>query len=148
MIKTRDNILNSLASLFVMGWLVAMIAWTSPTVTQNEAFIFFYPLYEPTWVQNNYVLGSFFWVYFYSWLALAYLNAEYDVFWYKFINGSSMWAYLSHYMWIVIVCQIFVRPFNMDFGPAAIINLVVSEALILASYWGLEKISERYCKKK
>jgi len=126
-----------------MGSFVFLIAFTNPTVTENEGFLFYYPLYEPTWLQDNYVIGSFLWVYYYSWLAVACLNQEFDKYWYKFINGSSMWAYISHYMWIVMICQIFVRPLKLSMGIASLVNLVCSQALIMGSYYLLQKLGKK-----
>lgn len=121
------------------------MAYTNPTVTEREGDIFYYPLYEPTWLQDNYVLGTFMWVYVYSWMAIAYLNKEFDKGYYKFINGSSMWAYISHYVWIVIICELFIRH-NLKLGMAAgsVVNFVFSVGLILGSYY----LIHRFCPKK
>jgi len=38
-----------------------------------------------------------------------------------------MWAYLSHYLWIIIGVEIFIRPYGFDLAAAAPITLVVCE---------------------
>jgi hypothetical protein len=39
-----------------------MIAITIPAVDVNEGQIFYFPLYGPTWMQNMFCLGSFYWI--------------------------------------------------------------------------------------
>ena len=45
--KVEKQILLRPVALFFIGVIISM---TIPTVTENVGFIFFYPLYGPTWM--------------------------------------------------------------------------------------------------
>jgi hypothetical protein len=58
-----------------------------------------------------------------------------------------MWGYLSHYFWLIIICQVFVRPFNLTLGWAIAILIVGTQGSITASYLLIERISKCFPKK-
>jgi hypothetical protein len=53
-----------------------------------------------------------------------------------------MYAYLMHYLWIVIVVRIFVMPFKLDFKAAVFVTLIGTELLILAFHLLQERIKK------
>ena len=75
-------------------------------------------------------------------------NEKFDDYWYKTLNISSLWAYLSHYLWIVIVCQICIRPFKLTFINAWFVNFIGAEVLILLSYYLIDYIVGKFGGKK
>jgi hypothetical protein len=84
-----------------------------------------------------YTIGSWNWIYVNIWIAIAMLNKKFHEYGYKLINGSSMWAYVSHYLIIVYVEKFVVRPNGMTFVPAFLTAFSLTEVGILASYMTL-----------
>ena len=114
----------------------------SPMVYHNEGFLFFYPLYTPKWLQCCYTAGSFYLVFFQCWMGKTLYNHKFNHTFYKVFVGGSMWAYLSHYLWIIIAVDVFVRPNKFDFAIAAPITLVGCELMILMSHFVLVIIDD------
>ena len=48
--------------------------------------------------------------------------------------GGSLYAYLSHYFFIIIVSTFVIRPYKIEFVPALVINILLTNAMILVSY--------------
>ena len=48
---------------------------------------------------------------------------------------TSEWAYLSQYLWIVLSAYLIVRPFGILYSWACIINFIVAEFCVFASYY-------------
>jgi len=55
-----------------------------------------------------------------------------------------MWAYLSHYLWIIISVELFVRPNRLDLAYAAPITLAGCEVMILISHFMLACLYKIY----
>lgn len=119
-----------------IGLLIFFIIYAlAAPVNQNAVGdVFSYPLYTTHWLQTVYLIGTWNWIYVNIWIAIQYLNSKFDDDSYKLINGSSMWAYLSHYLFIVIVEKQIVRRAEMSFVPAIGTAIVCSELAILGSY--------------
>lgn len=81
-----------------------------------------------------YTVGSWNWIYVNIWIAIALLNHKFNDYGYKLINGSSMWAYVSHYLIIVMVEKWVIRPAGLTFVPGFMVAFPLSEIGILASY--------------
>lgn len=92
-----------------------VISITSPSVTKGADYLFFYPLYEPKWLMNTYTIGSYFNVFFLSWWCKDNANLIYSQYWYDMVVGTSTWAYLSHYLWLVVTVYFLTRPFEFGF---------------------------------
>ena len=126
------------------------LAVNSPTVHKHEGDLYSYPLYVPWWLQSFHVMGSFYYVYLLSWYMKSVSNHKFNETFYEIFVGGSMWAYLSHYLWIVIVARLVVKKFELEFIPAAPIIWLLTETLILLSqlflnwvYGQLGKISQK-----
>ena len=113
------------------------LALNSPTVYRSEGFLFFYPLYIPWWLQCFHTAGSFYLVYFLTWYMKVISNDKFNNAVYNVVVGGSMWAYLSHYLWIVIAVAIFVRPYKLDFSAAAPICFIFTEIFIILSHFAI-----------
>jgi len=81
-----------------------------------------------------YTIGSWNWIYVNIWVAIALLNNKFNDYGYKLINGSSMWAYVSHYLIIVMVEKYVVRPAGLSFIPGFFTAFSLTEVGIIASY--------------
>ena len=134
---TRDYIFNSLWAMPAVCGSVMTFSFTNPCVSIKQGFLFFYPLYETTWLQNNFTIGTYLWVYIICWVTNETFNKVYDPWWFDFITGASMWAYISHYLWMVIVCRLFVVPFWQSLGLwwCFAINWAGTMALVWFTYW-------------
>lgn len=82
----------------------------------------------------TYTIGSWNWIYVNIWIAIALMNKKFNEYGYKLLNGSSMWAYVSHYLIIVMVEKWVVRPNGMTFVPAFMTAFALTEVGIIASY--------------
>ena len=110
----------------------------SPTVHEAEGFLFYYPLYIPKWLQSFYTCGSFYLVYINIWYAKRIYNSKFSERWYQILVGGSMWAYLTHYLWIIIFVKHFVvkyetRDDKLELAQAAPLTFIGTEIQIFAS---------------
>jgi len=124
------------------------LALDTPTVHKDEGDLYLYPLYVPWWLQCFHTTGSFFFVYWLAWYMKTIANEKFNETIYNTVVGGSMWAYLSHYLWIAVLAQAFVRPLKLDFWPAAPLLLVGTEILIILSEKLLKYIFGLFGKEK
>ena len=62
------------------------------------------------------------------------LNEQFNPKVYKIVNEPGMWAYISHYTWVVIAVVYVVKPLGMMFFPAVLTALILAEIMIYLSY--------------
>lgn len=53
---------------------------------------------------------------------------------YNYVSGSSLYAYLSHYFFILIISVMIIRPYKINFIPALFIMLFGTNLLIFITY--------------
>jgi hypothetical protein len=123
------------------------LAFASPTVYHNEGFLFFYPLYAPKWAQNFHVFGSFYYTYLLQWYMKLISNDIFNKRIYDIVVGGSMYAYIMHYLWIVIMVNYFVLPYKLDFSAAVVVTFVGTEICILAFHFFLEFVLSKLGKR-
>ena len=140
-----DNSKTLLMPLCFMGYGLNL-AVDTPTIYKNEGFLFFYPLYIPWWAQNFHTLGSFYYAYFLAWYMKTVSNEKFNTNVYNIIVGGSMWAYLSHYLWIVIVVYYVVRPYKLDFSVAAPVTWMGTEVLVVLSDYAVKCLFKMFGK--
>ena len=87
-----------------------------------------------------YTTGTWQWVYGLVWMMQAFANEKYSDFWYDLIVGSSMWAYISHYFFIVLSANYIVRPLNLSYLSATICNVVFTWVCIFITNAILNKL--------
>lgn len=105
----------------------------SPSVYHDEGDLFYYPLYNPTWLQCLYTFGSFYLVYLQVWYAKKIYNSKFNEKFYAVFVTGSMWAYLTHYVWIVIFVRWVVLPYKFDYAAAAPATFIGAETMIFGS---------------
>ena len=71
-----------------------------------------------------------------------FLNKKFSDKIYDLFVNSSMWAYLSHYLWIMIIVHYFCRPLGISFAGHVIFSVIGCEICIVLSYLAIKK-----CKK-
>ena len=74
------------------------------------------------------------WVYLVSWLMQYCANKKFNETAYKYLAGSSLYAYLSHYFFIILIAVGIVRPYKIEFIPALFLEVFATNAAILISY--------------
>jgi hypothetical protein len=124
------------------------LALCSPTIYHNEGFLFYYPLYTPKWAQSFHSLGSFYYTYFLTWYMKTISNDVFDRAVYDVVVGGSMLAYIIHYLWIVIIVNLFVLPYQLDFSAGVIVTYFGTELGIILTHFALKFITNRLKKKK
>ena len=53
---------------------------------------------------------------------------------YKLITGSALYAYLSHYFFIIMIALFIIRPYQLTFMQALILEIVGTNLAIIVSY--------------
>jgi hypothetical protein len=97
--------------------------------------LFFYPLYTDYTIQCLYTTGTWLWVFTVVWMMEAFANKKFNNNVYKFVTGSSMYAYVSHYFYIIMIAVLIIRPYKITFLPALFINIFLTNGVILLTYW-------------
>ena len=68
------------------------------------------------------------------WAYHKHSNEKFNEAFYELIVGSSMWAYISHYIFIVLSANYIVRTMNLRYIPALLTNILFTEVMILVTY--------------
>lgn len=134
MLKKRGEMADSpIAPISFVGGLL-LYSITSPTVYSNMGHLFFYPLYSNYGLQCLYTTGTWLWVYSIIWIVAKVANDKFNPTIYKYFCGASLYAYLSHYFFILIISVLIIRPYKITFIPALFIMLFGTFALIIVTY--------------
>lgn len=107
---------------------------TSPQNYQQTGFLFFYPLYTDYSIMCLYTSGTWLWVYFITAIMHYIANKKFSEGAYRILTGCAMYAYVSHYFYIIVVAVAIIRPFKMNFGSGLAVMLVLVNAFILVTY--------------
>ena len=134
MMRTRNRIGKTAWAPIAVVFFIFLYALTTPSNYTQTGFLFFYPLYSDYAIQCLYTTGTWIWIYLMTWLMHYAANKKFNEYGYKLLAGSSLYAYLSHYFFIIVINVGIVRPYKLDFLPALAINLILTNAIILVSY--------------
>jgi len=74
------------------------------------------------------------WIFLISWGLHYVANKEFHKETYRIVNGSSMYAYLSHYFFIIVVAVTLIRPYKIPFVGALFIEFILVNLMIIISY--------------
>jgi hypothetical protein len=69
-------------------------------------------------------------------------NDKFNETFYKYFTGAALYAYLSHYFWIILLSVMVVRPYKMNFPEAFCIMFFGTFVLIFITYWPLNWLYE------
>ena len=134
--ETPKQMLDKFKPLSIGAWFLSY-ALTCPTNHSDTGFLFYFPIYFGFLYQCLYVFGSWLWVYTLMWIGKIVIT-EKGVF-YDTVVGSGMWAYVSHYLFIVLSSQYIVRPLNLGYYAAVICNYGLTELVILLTYRAMQQ---------
>ena len=146
--KYRSELAQTILMPLSIGLWYVLYSFTSPTNHSDTGFLFYYPIYYKFTYQSLYTTGTWQWIYMLTWLMEATSNQKFNERIYDLIVGSSMWAYISHYFFIVLVSNYFVRVFSLTYPQAVLANMLLTEVGILLSYFMLTKIDEKFQNKR
>jgi len=66
---------------------------------------------------------------------MAYVaNKRFNEAAYVIFTGSALYAYVSHYFYIILVAVLLIRPFKLNFAQALILELILVNGFILVTY--------------
>ena len=82
------------------------------------------------------------WVFAIIWMMAKVGNEKFNPMVYNYICGSSLYAYVSHYFFILIISVMIVRPYKIDFIPAFFIMLFGTQICIFCTYVPLNYLYE------
>jgi hypothetical protein len=61
-------------------------------------------------------------------------NKKFNDYAYRVLTGSSLYAYLSHYFFILVIAVTIIRPLGIPFVPALFIEFILVNVVVLGSY--------------
>ena len=96
--------------------------------------MFFYPLYNDYTIQCLYTTGTWMWLIFITWTMQHIANKKFNETAYKYIAGSALYAYVSHYFFIVLWAVFIIRPYQLTFIPALFLDFFLTDAVVFTSY--------------
>lgn len=139
-----DELANSMLAPLTIGLWFFAYSWTSPMNHSDTGFLFYYPMYFRTEYQNLFCLGSWQWVYTLLWVGRNICNNKFSDYWYDVIVGSSMTAYISHYVFIVISSNFIVLPLQLSYSQAVVCNCVFTMICIFLLHIGTQSCWKFY----
>ena len=142
MLKIRRELGDSLWAPAMVGMGLFLYAICSPMNYGGLGQLFFYPLYDDYTLQCLYTTGTWTFVFTIVWVMAIVGNDKFNETFYKYFCGSSLYAYLSHYFWIILLSVTIVRPYHLGFPEAFCIMFFGTFVLIYATYWPLNAIYE------
>jgi len=74
------------------------------------------------------------WVFFITWVMQSIANKKFNDTAYNLLAGGSLYAYLSHYFFIIMIAVLVIRPYKITFVPALILEILLTNMCILISY--------------
>jgi hypothetical protein len=142
MIKKRGEMSETMAAPFGVLFFVFMYSITSPMNYSNMGHLFFYPLYSEYNLQCLYTSGTWLWVFTIIWVMAKFCNEKFNDPIYNYVTGSSLYSYLSHYFFILIISVTLVRPYKISFIPALFLMFFGTQLCIFLTYVPLNFLYE------
>ena len=142
MLRSRANWGKSSWAPLSVGLAIFLYALSSPMNYSNMGFLFFYPLYVDHPLMSLHTSGSWLWIYGITWAMAEFANDSFNRVVYDFISGASLYAYVSHYFFILILSVLIIRPNQIGFLPAFFIMFFGTFILVLATYIPLNLLYE------
>lgn len=111
MMRTRNSMGKmTWAPLTVLGAILFYSLSSAQNYTQ-VGFLFMYPLYNDYTVQCLYTTGTWMWLYFITWTMQYIANKKFNDNLYKYVAGCALYAYVSHYFFIIVWAVFIIRPY-------------------------------------
>jgi len=134
MLRTRNRIGKTAWAPITVLLAILLYALSSPQNYTQVGFLFFYPLYNDYTIQCLYTTGTYVWLYFITWSMHHVANKKFNDNAYKYVAGSALYAYISHYFFIVLWGVFIIRPYQLTFIPALFVDFILTDLVIVATY--------------
>lgn len=142
MVEARKEWGSTIIAPLTVLFVVFMYAITTPMNYTNLGHLFFYPLYTDYWLQCLYTSGTWVWLYSIIWIMAWVANDKFNDTIFNYVIGSSMYAYLSHYLYILLISVFIVRPYKLGFVNACALMFFGTQLIILLTYVPLNFLYE------
>lgn len=142
MVKARREWGDTMLAPVAVVFFLFMYCITVPMNYSNMGHLFFYPLYTDYWLQCLYTSGTWIWVYSIIWVMAWICNDKFNETIFNYVTGSSMFAYLSHYFYILLISVLVVRPYKINFVPACALMFFGCQLMIFLTYVPLNFLYE------
>jgi hypothetical protein len=142
MLRMRRYLSETVIAPLTLGFFMLSYSLFSPMNYKDFGQLFFYPLYSKYWLRCFYTTGTWVFVYIIVWFMAALGNEKFNDLVYKYVTGAALYAYLSHYFFILIISVGIVRPYNLGFIPALNLMFFGTYILIFVTYWPLNAFIE------
>lgn len=139
-LKYREELGQTVLAPLSVGGFYILMSFTSPMNHSDTGFLFYYPLYFKYLYQSLHTVGSWQWVYALVWVMKECANQKFNDYAYSVIVESSMWAYISHYFFIVVSANYIVRPWQLSYYPAVFTNMVFTWICVFSSNALLDRL--------
>ena len=115
MIKSRKSIADSAWCPVIIVGFIFVNSLTSPMNYSNMGHLFFYPLYTSYTLQCLYTTGTWLWLNGIIMIMAEICNKKFNDMVYNYVTGSALYAYVSHYFFILIISVFVIRPNKIGF---------------------------------
>jgi hypothetical protein len=61
-------------------------------------------------------------------------NQKFNLIIYKYFVGNALYAYVCHYLIIIMIAVLIIRPYGIGFVPALFIEVLLTNAIITFTY--------------
>lgn len=114
----------------------ATMSLTTPNYSDigKSGGIYFYPLYATFGLMCLHTLGTWLWVYVNIWVAIITINNKFSDRAYKYICDGSLWCYVSHFLFIVLIAFYVVRPLKLTYFPAFFVMFFGTEIGVMVTW--------------
>jgi hypothetical protein len=134
MLRTRKELSKTAVAPLTIFAAALIYALSSPQNYSNTGFLFFYPLFGDFTIMSLYTTGTWMFVFMISWVMHDLANKKFNDYAYRVLSGSSLYAYLSHYFFILVIAVTIIRPLGIPFVPAIFIEFILVNVVVFGSY--------------
>jgi len=142
MLKKRGELADGVMAPVTIVAFILIYSLTCPMNYSNMGHLFFYPLYSDYTLQCLYTTGTWMWLYTIIWMMAMIANDKFNDTIYNYVCGSALYAYVSHYFFILVISVLVVRPYKMGFIPALFLMLFGCNLMIFLTYVPLNFLYE------
>jgi len=64
----------------------------------------------------------------------GFANKKFNDTGYRLVTGSALYAYVSHYFYIILVAVLIIRPYKLTFMQGLVLEIVLVNLTILITY--------------
>lgn len=115
MLKHRKELGDTLWAPAMVGLGLFLYSICNPMNYGGMGQLFFYPLFDDYALQCLYTTGTYVFVYSIVWIMALIGNDKFNETFYKYFTGAALYAYLSHYFFIIMFSVLIVRPYKLTF---------------------------------